>query len=90
MGNNSTSGEVESSIKICFQELDSGRMTDIHPNSGNSFSTRCNGGLASSDYSYSLLLETAIVYCTKFKMEILQQLSANVDFAPGLTWLHRS
>ena len=49
MGNNSTSGEVESSIKICFQELDSGRMTDINPNTGDSVSTACNGGLAVSD-----------------------------------------
>ena len=29
MGNNSTSGIVESSIKICFENLTSGRFTDI-------------------------------------------------------------
>ena len=49
MGNNSTSGVVDSSIKICFEDLVSGRLTDIHPNSGDSFSTACNGGATNGD-----------------------------------------
>ncbi|MGB2452339.1 MAG: collagen-like triple helix repeat-containing protein [Candidatus Poseidoniaceae archaeon] len=83
MGNNSSSGEVESSIKICFQELDSGRMTDIHPNSGNSFSTGCNGGLAVSDlFVFAAALDGN---CLLYKIQdgSLQQISASVDFAPG-------
>ncbi|GIR66775.1 MAG: hypothetical protein CM15mP71_0010 [Candidatus Poseidoniales archaeon] len=82
MGNNSTSGEVESSIKICFQELDSGRMTDINPNTGDSVSTACNGGLAFQTYSFSAARDGN---CLLYKIQDgnLQQLSANVDFAPG-------
>ena len=83
MGNNSTSGEVDSSIKICFQELDSGRMTDIHPNSGNSFSTGCNGGLAVSDLFVFAAARDGNCLLYKIQNGNLQQLSANVDFAPG-------
>ena len=52
MGNNSSSQNVDSQIKICFQNLTSGRLSDIQPNSGNSFSTACNGGFSNGDYSY--------------------------------------
>lgn len=84
MGNNSTSGVVDSSVKICFQELDSGRITDIHPNSGNSFSTACNGGLAISELFIFAAARDGNCLLYKIQDGNLQQLSANVDFAPGL------
>ena len=83
MGNNSTSGEVESSIKICFQELDSGRMTDINPNTGDSVSTACNGGLAVSDLFVFAAARDGNCLLYKIQNGNLQQLSGNVDFAPG-------
>ena len=83
MGNNSTSGEVESSIKICFEELESGRLTDIHPNSGNSFSTGCNGGHAISDLFVFAAARDGNCLLYKIQDGDLQQLSANIDFAPG-------
>ena len=82
MGNNSTSGEVDSSIKICFQELDSGRMTDIIP-IRKFFSTACNGGLAVSDLFVFAAARDGNCLLYKIQDGNLQQLSANVDFAPG-------
>ena len=83
MGNNSSSGIVESTIKICFQELESGLLTDIHPDSGNSFSTGCNGGLAHD----SLFIFAAIKdgNCLLYKIEdgAVDLISNDADFAPG-------
>ena len=83
MGNNSTSGYVDSSIKICFQELESGRQTDIHPNSGNSFSTACNGGLAQTELFVFAAARDGNCLLYKIQNGVLQQLSDDVDFAPG-------
>ena len=50
MGNNSTSGIVDSSIQICFENLTSGRFTDIESTLiSDSFSSGCNGGLAQGE-----------------------------------------
>ena len=84
MGNNSTSGVVDSSVKICFQELDSGRLTDINPNTGDSVSTACNGGLAISELFIFAAARDGNCLLYKIQDGNLQQLSANVDFAPGL------
>lgn len=83
MGNNSTSGIVDSSIKICFENLTSGRLTDINPNSGNSFSTACNGG-----HAYQGLFVFAAARdgnCLLYKIEETQavQISDDIDFLPG-------
>ena len=83
MGNNSTSGEVDSDIKICFQELDSGRLTDINPNTGDSVSTACNGGLAISELFVFAAVKDGNCLLYKIQDGNLQQLSGNVDFAPG-------
>ena len=83
MGNNSTSGEVDSSVKICFEELTKGRLTDINPNSGNSFSTACNGGITHQElFLFSAARDGN---CLLFKLEngILEQLSDDIDFLPG-------
>ena len=49
MGNNSSNNIVESRVKICFEDLISGRLTDINQNLGNSFSSGCSNGFANSD-----------------------------------------
>ena len=83
MGNNSSSGIVESTIKICFQELESGLITDINPNAGDSVSTGCNGGLAHD----SLFIFAAIKdgNCLLYKIEdgAVDLISNDADFAPG-------
>ena len=83
MGNNSTSGVVDSSIKICFEELLSGRVTDINPNSGNSFSTACNGGAVNGDLFLFAAARDGNCLLYKFGSGIIEQVSANVDFLPG-------
>lgn len=83
MGNNSTSQHIDSSIKICFQDLFSGRLTDIHPNSGDSFTTACNGGFANDE----LFIFAAVLNgnCLLFKLDQGQvvQISSTIDFSPG-------
>ena len=83
MGNNSTSGVVDSSIKICFEELLSGRVTDIHPNSGDSFSTACNGGATNGDLFLFAAARDGNCLLYKFENGIIEQVSANIDFLPG-------
>jgi len=83
MGNNSTSGVVDSSIKICFEELVNGRLTDIHPNSGDSFSTACNGGATNGDLFLFAAARDGNCLLYKFENGIIEQVSANVDFLPG-------
>ena len=83
MGNNSTSGVVDSSIKICFEELVSGRLTDIHPNSGDSFSTACNGGATNRDLFLFAAARDGNCLLYKFENGIIEQVSANIDFLPG-------
>jgi len=83
MGNNSTSGVVDSSIKICFEELLSGRLTDIHPNSGDSFSTACNGGATNGDLFLFAAARDGNCLLYKFENGIIEQVSANIDFLPG-------
>ena len=83
MGNNSTSRVVGSSIKICFEELVSGRLTDINPNSGNSFSTACNGGATNGDLFLFAAARDGNCLLYKFENGIIEQVSANVDFLPG-------
>ncbi len=85
MGNNSTSGVVDSSIKICFEELLSGRVTDIHPNSGDSFSTACNGGATNGDLFLFAAARDGNCLLYKFENGIIEQVSANIDFLPGAT-----
>jgi len=83
MGNNSSSGVVDSSLKICFEELTQGRLTDINPNSGNSFSTACNGG--ATNEGLFLFAAARDGNCLLYKIEngIVEQLSDNIDFLPG-------
>ena len=83
MGNNSSSKNVDSQIKICFQDLTRGRLSDIQPNSGNSFSTACNGGLSKGDLFVFAAVEDD--KCLLFKMgnNTVQQISPTVDFSPG-------
>lgn len=83
MGNNSTSGVVDSSIKICFEDLVNGRVTDINPNSGNSFSTACNGGATNGDLFLFAAARDGNCLLYKFDNGIIEQVSANVDFLPG-------
>ena len=83
MGNNSTSGVVDSSIKICFEELLSGRLTDIHPNSGDSFSTACNGGATNGDLFLFAAARDGNCLLYKFENGIIELVSANIDFLPG-------
>ena len=83
MGNNSTSGVVDSSIKICFEELVNGRLTDINPNSGNSFSTACNGGATNGDLFLFAAARDGNCLLYKFENGIIEQVSANIDFLPG-------
>ena len=68
MGNNSTSGVVDSSIKICFEELVSGRLTDIHPTLAIHSRLHVMEAQRMATYSYSLLLVMATVYCTSSRM----------------------
>ena len=49
MGNNSSNNIVESRVKICFDDLISGRLTDIDSNSVDSFSSGCSNGFANPD-----------------------------------------
>lgn len=83
MGNNSSSREVESMIKICFDDLASSRLTDINPNSVNSFSTACEGGIAHQETF--IFAATRDGFCLLYKIEngIVSQISDNLDFAPG-------
>jgi len=83
MGNDTTSGIVESQIKLCFENLTSGRLTDINQNTGNSFSTGCNGGHA---------IDTLFVFaavkdgnCLLYKMgdSDIELISQDMDFKPG-------
>ena len=83
MGNNSTSGIVDSSVKICFEELESGRLTDIHPNTGNSFSSGCNGGMAHADLFVFAAARDGNCLLYKIQSGELEQVSNNIDFAPG-------
>jgi len=83
MGNNSTSMNIDSQIKICFQDLTSGRLSDIQPNAGDSFSTACNGGISNQDLF--VFAGVSAGKCLLFKMDnnTSEQISPNVDFSPG-------
>ena len=83
MGNNSTSGVVESSIKICFENLSSGRLTDINQNIGDSFSSGCNGGYAHQEMF--LFAAARNGNCLLYKIENGQAvlLSDEINFSPG-------
>jgi hypothetical protein len=85
MGNNSTSQSIDSSIKICFQDLTSGRLTDIIQNQGSSFSTQCSKGeLLGEVIIFSAYNSTG---CQLFKIENgnseLLHFETSVDFSPG-------
>jgi hypothetical protein len=83
MGNNSTSQSIDSSIKICFQDLTSGRLTDIQPNSGDSFSTPCEGGIVSGNNLIFAAFRTDKCLLFSISDGQLNQISPNVDFSPG-------
>jgi hypothetical protein len=83
MGNNSTSKAVDSSIKICFQNLTSGRLTDIQQNSGDSFSTPCQGGFASGEIFVFAAVQIDKCLLFTIQDDQLNLLSPNVDFSPG-------
>ena len=83
MGNNSSSQNVDSQIKICFQNLTSGRLSDIQPNSGNSFSTACNGGFSNGDLFVFAAVESDKCLLYKMDNNTVQQISPTVDFSPG-------
>ena len=78
---------VDSSIKISFEDLANGRVTDINPNSGNSFSTACNGGATNGDW---LLLVMATVYYTNSIMESSNKSLQMSTFCRGNTWFRSS
>jgi len=85
MGNNSTSQSIDSSIKICFQDLTSGRLTDIVQNLGSSFSTQCSKGeLLGEVIIFSAYNSTG---CQLFKIgngnSELLHFETSVDFSPG-------
>jgi hypothetical protein len=83
MGNNSTSKTVDSSVKICFQNLTSGRLTDIQPNSGDSFSTPCQGGLASGEMFVFAAVQSDKCHLFTIRDGQVSLLSPNVNFSPG-------
>ena len=83
MGNNSTSKVVESEIKICFENLSSGRLSDINQNTGNSFSTGCNGGLATDKIFVFAAVKDGNCKLYKLDSGEVQLLSPDVDFKPG-------
>tara|TARA_B110001452_G_scaffold224729_1_gene198419 strand:+ start:2248 stop:3942 length:1695 start_codon:yes stop_codon:yes gene_type:complete len=83
MGNNSTSQSVDSSIKICFENLTSGRVTDIQPNSGNSFSTPCEGGITMESYLIFSAVKTGKCQLFSLDGEQVNLISPDVDFVPG-------
>jgi hypothetical protein len=83
MGNNSSSQKVDSQIKICFQNLTSGRLSDIQPNSGNSFSTACNGGFSNDNLFVFAAVEADKCLLYKMDNNTVQQISPTVDFSPG-------
>ena len=83
MGNNSTSESVDSSIKICFQNLTSGRLTDIQSNSGDSFSTPCEGGITSENIFVFAAFQTDKCLLFSIQNGQLNLISPNVDFLPG-------
>ena len=83
MGNNSTSQSVDSSIKICFENLTSGRVTDIQPNSGNSFSTPCEGGITMGKYLVFSAVKAGKCQLFSIYGEQANLISPDVDFSPG-------
>ena len=90
MGNNSTSGVVDSSLKICFENLTSGRFTDINQLTSDSFSSGCNGGQAHEEIF--LFAAARNGKCQLYKLENGQPilLSDDTNFSPGsilgFTW----
>ena len=83
MGNNSSSQNVDSQIKICFQELTNGRLSDIQPNSGNSFSTACNGGYSNQELFVFAAVKADKCLLFKITDTDVVQISPTVDFSPG-------
>lgn len=83
MGNNSSSQKVDSQIKICFENLTSGRLSDIQPNSGDSFSTACNGGFSNDNLFVFAAVEADKCLLYKMNNNTVQQISPTVDFSPG-------
>ena len=83
MGNNSTSGIVDSSIKICFENLTSGRFTDIEENAVNSFSSGCNGGLAQGELFIFAAAKNGNCLLYKLERGVTTLLSADTNFSPG-------
>ena len=83
MGNNSSSQLVDSEIKICFQELFNGRISDIQPNSGDSFSTACNGGFSNDELFVFAAFSTDKCLLFKIENNVVTQISPSVDFSPG-------
>ena len=83
MGNNSTSQEIESSIKICFEDLTSGRLTDIQENSGNSFTTACEGGIISGEFLIFSAVQDDKCLLYSLQNGVLNLISPTIDFAPG-------
>ena len=85
MGNNSSSQNVDSQIKICFQNLTSGRLSDIQPNSGDSFSTACNRGYSNDNLFIFAAFNTDKCLLFKMNNNTPEQISPTVDFSPGKT-----
>ena len=84
MGNNSSSGIVDSRIKVCFENLTNGRLTDIELNAVNSFTSGCNGGHAHADKF--LFAAARDGKCLLYKIEDGETilLSDEINFEPGL------
>ena len=83
MGNNSTSGVVESSIKICFENLSSGRLTEINQNIGDSFSSGCNGGYAHQEMFLFAAARDGKCLLYKIENSEVVLLSDEINFSPG-------
>ena len=71
MGNNSSNNIVESRVKICFDDLISGRLTDINQNLETRFLADVATVLQTLICSYLLLLEKVNVCCTRCPITIL-------------------
>ena len=84
MGNDSETGKIDSEVKLCIGEMFSGRITDIAPSAGNSFSTGCSNGAILNDSLIFSAQSGGNCMLFSAKDDTVTQISNSSNILPGL------
>ena len=83
MGNDSTSKEIESRLKLCLGEFYEGRLTDIESMLGDSFTTPCSNGIILNDFFIFSAVSNNNCMLFSAKDTTITQISNSTNFLPG-------